>query len=359
MQRLALDEDLTDVWIDRIHELHADIEVKEDAARHIGVITLLIGMAIAGLAGLSAILIARTHARSVTEPIARLALEATRLGGGDFAPIPPVRGPAEIEALWRDLERMRTALLETDQLKRAFLANVSHELRSPLARLSEAIGLLTDGTCGELNQSQARVAELARRACESEVRIVTLLLDMSRLQSGLPIVSQQACDIDPLLRTALSDEQAEATVRGVQLELVAAQPSPVLRVDAPLIERAVANLVRNAVSVSRPGQVVRVGRVVTTVNGQRLVHVDVSDQGPGISAKTPEELFKPFYAARVPGVDRPAGLGIGLPLAREVARAHGGDLLLLSTSSLGTTFRFVLPLEAPPAPPVSRGTDEA
>ena len=359
LQRLALDEELTDVWIDRMHELHTEIEVKEDAARRIGVITLLIGMSIAALAALSAIVIARTHARSVTEPIARLAVEATRLGGGDFAPIPPVHGPPEIEALWRDLERMRTALLETDQLKRAFLANISHELRSPLARLSEAIGLLTDGTCGELNKSQARVAELARRACESEVRIVTLLLDMSRLQSGLPIVSQQPCEVDPLLRTAVAEEQPEASARGVQIELVAAAPSPVLRVDAPLIERAVANLLRNAVSVSRAGQVVRVERLIIETDGRRVVQIDVSDHGPGIAAKTPEELFKPFYAARVPGVDRPAGLGIGLPLAREVARAHGGELSLLSTSSSGTTFRVVLPLDAVPTSPKNRGTDVA
>lgn len=356
LKRLAFDEELTEVWIARMHQLHADIEVKEEAARHIGVLTLLIGLLIAALAAASALTIARTHARSVTEPIARLALEATRLGGGDFAPIPPVQGPPEIEALWRHLDRMRTALLEADQLKRAFLANVSHELRSPLARLSEAIGLLTDGTCGELNASQARVAELARRACDREVRIVTMLLDMSRLQSGLPIMSQQACDIDQLLRTALADEQSEAAARKVQIEFVATPPAPVLRVDAPLFERAIANLVRNAVSVSQPGQSVRIERKITSVNGRHLVQIDVSDQGPGLPPVTPEELFKPFYAARVPGVDRPAGLGIGLPLAREVARVHGGELSLLSTSENGTTFRFELPLDSVPAPSFPRGT---
>jgi two-component system sensor histidine kinase GlrK len=270
-----------------------------------------------------------------------------------------VRGPREIKALWHDLERMRTALLATEQLKRTFLANVSHELRSPLARLSEALSLLTDGTCGALNVAQARLAELARRACESEVRIVTLLLDMSRLQSGLPIVGQQASDLDSLLRTAIADEQPGASGRGVQLELVAAPPAPVLRVDAPLVERAIANLVRNAISVSRRSQVVRVERKLTTVGDRRMVQIDISDQGPGLPAELSDQLFKLFHAARVPGVDRPAGLGIGLPLAREVARAHGGDLALLYTSSSGTTFRFELPLSPDPALPMPRGTDES
>jgi len=358
-QRLKLDEELTNVWIARLHQLHAEIEVKEDAARRIGVAALSIGVAIAALAALAAIWIARTNARSVTEPIARLALEATRLGRGDFAPIPPVRGPREIKALWSDLERMRTALLETEQLKLTFLANVSHELRSPLARLSEAIGLLTDGTCGALNEAQARIAELARRACESEVRIVTLLLDMSRLQSGLPIVSEQACELDSLLRTAIAEEQPGAGGRGVHIELVATPPSPVLRVDAPLCERAIANLVRNAVSVSRRDQLVRIERTVVGVGDRRVVRIDVSDQGPGLPIKMPADLFKLFHAARVPGVDRPAGLGIGLPLAREVARAHGGELSLLSTSSSGTTFRFELPLSPGPKLSPLRGTDES
>lgn len=357
-QRLALDEELTDIWIDRLHQLHAEIKVKEEAARRIGVITLLVGALVAALAAFAAVMIARNHARSITEPIARLAVEATRLGRGDFAPIPKVRGPREIEALWGDLERMRTALRETDQLKQNFLANISHELRSPLARMSEAIGLLTDGTCGELNESQARVAELARRACEREVRIVTLLLDMSRLQSGLPIMAQQACDLDSLLRTALADEQPDANARGVVLELVAVPPSPVLRVDAPLFERAIANLLRNAVSVSLPAQVVHIERVVREEGGRRVVRIDVCDHGPGLPAEIAADLFKPFHAARVPEADRPAGLGIGLPLAREVARAHGGELSLLSTSRDGTTFRFELPLDGPPEPPLLRGTHD-
>lgn len=357
--RLSLDEELTNVWIARLHELHSEIKVREEAARRIGVSTVLIGLIIAALAAVAAVTIARTNARSVTDPIARLAVDATRLGRGDFAPIPSVQGPREIEALWRDLDRMRIALLETEKLKRAFLANVSHELRSPLARLSEAIGLLTDGTLGTLNDAQARVAELARRACDSEVRIVTLLLDMSRLQSGLPIVSQQACDLDPLLRAALADEQAQASARGVLLEFVASSPSPVLRVDAPLFERAIANIIRNAVSVSPGGKAVRIERAVQKDNGRPVVQIDISDHGPGLPANPPEELFKLFHATRVPGADRPAGLGIGLPLAREVARAHGGELIVLRTSQSGTTFRFELPLSHDGESPTLRGTNES
>ena len=176
-------------------------------------------------------------------------------------------------------------------------------------------------------------------------------------------MSQLACELDQLLRTALSDEQAQASARGVQLEFAATpSASPVLRVDAPLVERAIANLVRNAVSVSQVGQVVRVMRTVVMEGDRRIAHIDVTDNGPGLPDEPTEDLFKLFHASRVPGADRPAGLGIGLPLAREVARAHGGELIVLSTNSSGTTFRFKLPLDASyqsPRPEESRGINES
>ena len=124
-----------------------------------------------------------------------------------------------------------------------------------------------------------------------------------------------------------------------------------VRVDAPLLERAVANLLRNAVSVSSRGQVVQLKRFVTQVEDRRVVQIEVCDQGPGLPPEPPGELFKLFHTARVPGTDRPLGLGIGLPLAREVARAHGGELSLVSTGSSGTTFRLQLPLDSGSALP--------
>lgn len=341
--RTALDEEMTDAWIDRMHELHEDIRAREEAARRIGVVTAATGLAFALIAGLVAALIARSTARSVADPIAALAREATRVGEGDFAPIPWVRGPAEVNELWRDLDAMRERLMELERLKQAFLANVSHELRSPLARLREALSLLADGTCGPLTPRQERVVALGVRACEREVRIVEALLDMSRLRSGVPLKREPVRNVDRVVQAAVEDERGEAVERGVEVRVTAQGSPPVVEIDPALVERVVANLVRNAVSVSARGAAVQVTReTIADAQGLR-VRVDVTDDGPGLDDGIRAALFRPFAAAPVTSAGRPAGIGVGLAFAREVARAHGGDLFVATTSSRGTTFRLELP----------------
>lgn len=344
-RRLLLDEELTNAWIDRLQDLHGDIEAKEDQARRIGVGTAVVSVAVAILAAVAAVVIARNTARSVAEPISRLAREATRLGMGDFSPIPEERGSPEIEELWRDLDRMRVRLLEIEQLKTVFFASVSHELRSPLGRLREALALLGDGTCGPLTPKQERVARLAARACEQEVRIVDALLDMSRLRSGQPLHRQGNHRIDDVLRSAVAAERGDAADRGVDvvLELEAGTTAP-MEMDAPLVERAVANLVRNAVSVSKRGDRVVVRRSIRKDDdGTDRVAILVEDTGPGLPEAARQSLFSPFAAAGVASAGRSAGIGLGLSLAREVARAHEGDLSLVRSTPEGTAFVMELP----------------
>ena len=339
-RRMDIDEHMTDTWIDRLHELHEDIELKESSARAIGNRTAVSGLVVAALGAVAAVLVARLPARSVTRPIARLAGDARRLGNGDFTPIDPVGGPPEIEDLRNDLERTREKLLGVDRLKQAFLASVSHELRSPLGRLREALALLGDGTLGELTARQGRVLTLASRACEQEVRIVEALLDMSRVSSGLPVQREAGCDIERVVAAAVEEELPVAADRAVEIVVQCDVKPPTLRIDSTLVERAVANLVRNAVSVSPRGAAVRVR--IGVYDERRLVRIEVSDDGPGLSEAVAKRIFEPFNTAQV--ADRPAGIGLGLSLAREVARAHGGDLELVRDVE-ATTFRMDIPVD--------------
>lgn len=340
-RRMKLDEEMTNTWVDRLRVVHADIESKEETARTIGARTAASGLVVAALGALAAVLVARLTARSVTIPIARLAADARRLGDGDFTPIGPVVGAPEVEELRRDLERTREKLLGVDRLKQSFLASVSHELRTPLGRLREALALLGDGTVGTLTDKQQRVLTLARRACEQEVRIVEALLDMSRVTSGLPVQREAGCDMLAVVEAAVDAERAAADERGVTIGLDVREKPPLLRVDSTLVERAIANIVRNAVSVSPRGSEVRIELALRGPDRERVVRVDVIDRGPGLDEAVARRIFEPFNAAQV--ADRPAGIGLGLSLAREVARAHGGELDLTKTEGL-TTFRLELPV---------------
>lgn len=353
-ERLLLDEELTNAWIERLRELHGAVSQSERLAGAT-VAGAEVAAAVLGLAGvLAAAALARRAARRLAAPLRAASDVAVRLGRGDFSPVHLPSEIDEVRALAEALERMRHDLEAVDRMKQQILAAVSHELHTPLGKLREALGLLADGTAGPLTPRQARVVQLAREACEREVRTVSELLDVSRLRSGQPLRRQAGCDLDEVLRAAAEAERPEAEARGVPIELDAQGPPLSLTLDVPLVERAVANLLRNAASVSPRGAPVRLRRAALGPDGR--VRIEVADQGPGLPEPLRADPFRAFDSAPVGA--RGAGLGLGLALSREVARAHGGDLVVLESSAAGTRFELSLPAaEAPGA--VHNGGDGA
>lgn len=356
-ERERLDVQLTDVWVQRIADLNDGVRAKEEDARSAGASALSSGVAIAIAACMVAAFLAHRIARTVTVPLAALASHARRLGKGDFITGAEVDGPAEVRELGQEIERMRQSLAQIETLKQGFLASVSHEMRTPLTKIREAITLLQDGVGGALSDQQARILLIARVACEREIRMVTTLLDLSRLSAGTPIRLQAGSAIDDIIRNAVRDEDEETRERGVVVEIEALGQVPPCSLDVALVERAIANLVRNAVSVSKPGQVVRVRREV--VEGDDVsrpgawMKVSVSDQGPGVPAEIRQALFEEFATHSVTGSPKRVGIGLGLALSRKIARAHGGELELDERAAGdGATFRLWLPFgaEAPPPP---------
>lgn len=364
--RDQLDQQLTNLWVDRLGELHSAVAAKEDRARDIAVAATWTGLPLALASFLIAMLVARRMARLINQPLATLAEMAKRVGHGDFRTSVPVHGPAEIVALAGELERMRAQLQQVDGLKQGFLASVSHELRTPLSKIREALALLEDGAVGGVDARQQRVIQIARSACEREIRLVTTLLDLSRLRAGSPLRFKEGTSIDGVLQSALDDEMSEATARGVQCVVRTHGEAVACRLDPVLLERAVANLIRNAVAVSSPGQTVQLERFVESARQERLgrwIRMTVSDQGPGVPSSIRDQVFNPFVTCTVSGSSKTPGVGLGLALAREVALAHGGDLELITSEATGTTFQMWLPIEEPrrtqhpPAAPLPSRTD--
>lgn len=322
-RRSVLDEELTDAWVARLKELNEAVSHKEERAAMLGTRAVVVGTALFILGVLAALLSA---------PLLTLESLARRFGDGDFTQSVRPEGPYEVQQLAFALERMRRQLAQVDALKQGFLASVSHELRTPLSKIREALALLADGAAGPLTERQERVVRLGRDACEREIRLVTTLLDLSRLRAGTPLRPQAGAAIDTVIKAAIDDESEEARARGVTLESHVSGDVGVGDYDAALCERAVANLVRNAVAVTAAG-----GRVVVTRTKHNVswdgregphVSVRVEDEGPGVPAIIRSVVFDPFVTAAVEQSPKSLGVGLGLALSREVARAHGGELLL-------------------------------
>lgn len=342
--RLMLDEELTNAWIARVDAIRDAFEAKEVVARRMGGRGVVVGAGLTLFSWLVATALARRLTRSINGSLSELASRARRVGEGDFAPLGPLSGPHEIRALSLDLDRMRAKLSEVESLKQAFVASVSHDLRSPLGRLREALSMLGDGTLGPLNEKQGRVVALARDACEREIRLVNALLDLSRIRSGRPLQREEGCSVDGIVRAALADVADEAAAAAVRVELALAPDVPTGAFDAILVERAIVNVLSNAISVSPRGGVVRLSsRLADGDGGAPEVEIVVSDEGPGVPPLDRERIFDAHVSSRSAGRVR-EGVGLGLSISREMVRAHGGDVRVVDGVGPGAAFSIRLPL---------------
>lgn len=350
-RRSDLDEQLTNVWVSRLAELHQQVAVKDHHARRLGVHTAIAGIVLAVLSGVLAAFLAGRSARTITRALANLTELTRRVGRGDLStPVSVGEGPSEIVNLADEFARMRLQLQELEALKQGILASISHELRTPLSKIRESLALLQDGVVGDVDPRQKQVVEIARRACESEIRMVTTLLDLTRLRAGSPVRVRTGVNLDRVIDNAIEDERPPADERGVQVRFEAKGEVPVSSLDPVLVERAIANLVRNAIAVSKSGQQVLIQRVVTHRRpgqspGLTWACITVRDQGPGVPVEIRDLVFEAFVTRAVPTSPKGLGVGLGLALAREIARAHGGDLELAEDVESGATFRLWLPLD--------------
>jgi two-component system sensor histidine kinase KdpD len=239
-----------------------------------------------------------------------------------------------------DRERLAEEALEaetlrrSDALKTAVLRSVSHDLRTPLMAILTAASALTRR---DLDLEPADRAELLATILAESERLDVLvgnLLDLSRLQAGALHPEPGPWAIDDLVAQALG----EMGSRAERVEVSLPNDSPIARVDAQQVERALVNLIENALKYSPADEPVR---VQVAAHGDRGV-VRVIDHGPGIASDEAERIFEPFHRGRSAGAVR--GAGLGLAIARGFAEASGGRVWVESRDGQGATFTLELPL---------------
>jgi signal transduction histidine kinase len=234
----------------------------------------------------------------------------------------------------------RRELEELDRAKSAFVAIASHELRTPLTALQGFSEILALRRLPP--EEVARLAEIMRREARRLGRIVSDLLDLSRIERGL---EPALCRIPVRIQSTI-----EATVdlfrQGTATHLITTECEPALPVvdaDPDALERVLTNLISNAIKYSPTGSAVRVG--ARTIAG--AVAIEVADAGRGIPAEVVHRIFEPYY--RVPDAAGAArGTGIGLAVVKALVEAHGGTVRVDSTPALGTRVTVVLPAPAGP-----------
>jgi signal transduction histidine kinase len=238
-----------------------------------------------------------------------------------------------------ELERQYADLLDARRVKDEFLANVSHELRTPLTAVIGYISLMEDGLAGPINREQQDTLEQVKQSSEHLLSLIGDLLELTALKRGDVGVTPD--EVDP--RQPLRDAVAAAKGRrdNVILEVVEPEAPPMMRTDARTVTRTLRALLDNAFKFTRQGRV----RVSVEVVGDRVVYA-VEDTGVGIPDHAHKLVFEEFRQADGSTTREFGGSGLGLALARRLARLLHGDISLASESGSGSTFTFELPLRS-------------
>jgi two-component system, OmpR family, sensor kinase len=238
----------------------------------------------------------------------------------------------EIADLGRDFDQMAQKLYQLIESQRRLLHDVSHELRSPLARLQAAVGLA--------RQDPAKVAATFDRI-EREIarldKLVGELLTLSRLEAGTGGDAKARVDVIEMVAAIADDARFEARANGRDLNLVASGEF-VIDGRPELLHRAFENVLRNAVKFTRAGTTVKV-TAEPSLPGR--LRVGVCDQGPGVPTNELEAIFEPFH--RCAGSAAAGGFGLGLAIARRAIEAHGGTIRAANRAEGGLCIEIVLP----------------
>jgi len=283
---------------------------------------------------------------------------------GVQAPVPKTQHTVqellqEREITYRNLLAAYLRLQEVNRQKTVFLASAAHELKTPLAVIKGYYDLLLSGSLGKLTDKQRDILQESKDSCERLVRLVSMFLNYSALESGKLVLHLRENDLRDCL-SELATRWREAFVRKqVRLDSFLNSDIPIFKFDYQKVQQTVANLLDNALKHTPAGGHVTLraelhfwerrsteelqtqDRRRERVQHPNSIKVSVSDSGPGIASEHHQEIFEDFVR-----VDRTSsGMGLGLAIAKRLVQAHRGKIWVESELRRGCTFTFLLPID--------------
>jgi PAS domain S-box-containing protein len=251
----------------------------------------------------------------------------------------------ELKTSARRLELTNLELVKLSNAKSDFVATVSHELRTPLTAIAEGIGLVEDGSLGELNPDQRTFLTLARQNTRRLTDLINDILDLSKIEAGKFELVRRRLDIRRVIRDEVSSYRVVAQERRLTLDEDLSPDLPAVLADEPSVHRILANLIGNALKFTpADGHIAVQARVQSNGTKPPAVTVAVADTGVGIPRDQQGRLFGKFEQIVREGENRPRGTGLGLALTRQLVELNQGRIWVDSEDGKGSRFSFTLPV---------------
>ena len=294
------------------------------------------------IAAVIALVMARWLARGMTQPLRDMADAAGRMETGDYSTRIYTTTRDEVGQLAAAFNRMSRELENLETSRRDLVANVSHELKTPITAIRAHLENLLDG----VEEPDVETLQVMLAQSERLGRLVEQLLDLSKLESGDVPLRRESVALAPLVSRVMSEIEVASSGRDVDVASDLPEDLPQIEADAERMHQVIFNLVDNAVRFTPEGGAVRI--VAQQHNGS--IEVRVADTGVGIPPEALPRLFERFYRVDPARARDGGGTGIGLAIARSVVEAHGGTIRAESLPGKGSTFTFDLPIASPAAP---------
>lgn len=317
------------------------INKKMENSREIGGSAARLAVIISMIAFVSAIAFAFFITRSISEPIKRLQAETTIIAKGNFSRRIDISSRDEIGELAEAFNIMCYKLNELERLKSEFIANVSHEFRTPLTSLKEANNLMLDGIAGRITEKQQRLLGIIREESDKLIKMIHDLLDLSKMEAGMVRYNFAPSDISIMIEKCVDEMRLLAEGKHIDMSINISGRLPIANMDSEKIKQVIINLLSNAVKFTPDG-----GRI--TVKGFEdgsSIRVEITDTGIGISKEDMDRIFDKFQQADTIINKKIGGTGLGLSIARHIIDAHKGRIWAESRLGMGSNFIFILPVK--------------
>lgn len=289
------------------------------------------------LAFLGMVLLSYYNTQRLIEPFVEINHIVRCYSRGDFSRRITLRGKDEAAQLGRSFNEMAEQIKDLDNTRRSFVANVSHELRSPLTSMKGFLEAMQDGTIPPENFPE--YIDIVHAETVRMATMVNDLLDLSRIESGMIELHYETFDVNELIRRTLITFETRLAERNMEMDVRFAQEQCFVYADSTQIEQVLRNLIDNAIKYSGEGQTVG----VSTYSMRKEVYVTVKDNGVGIPQEDIPHIFDRFYKVEKAHTPSPTlGSGLGLSIVKRIIEQHGQTITVRSAQGRGTQFTFSL-----------------
>ena len=247
---------------------------------------------------------------------------------------------------------------DIERMKAHFISMITHELRSPLNSINGYLDLALEGIAGELNQQQREFVQRARAGSEHLYALIEDLLLISRADAGQLRLNRDLIHVPEIVANAIEELELIAKDNEISIKVEIASDFPQIYADAVRIQQVLRNLLNNALRFTPPDGCVTISARVNNHpietaaaesiepnEVQQQIEVQIRDTGYGIAPEYQERIFDRFYQIPIENAGRVSGQGLGLTIVKLIVELHGGRVSVESMPSVGSTFKFTLPLQ--------------